>query len=115
MGANLDARWRLAGPQDDRDGPALLGVVDVDRQEAAFVVMGVEQRELLMAVDDVAGVVDVERDRGRRIRVARHPLVDQRVGQADHVAQARRILQPRQASVANTDPGRCRAAGRRRA
>ncbi len=29
----------------------------MDRQEAAFVVMGIEQRELLLAVDHVAGVV----------------------------------------------------------
>jgi hypothetical protein len=34
----------------------------VDRQEAALVIMSVEQRELLMAVDDIASIVDVERD-----------------------------------------------------
>ena len=62
MGTHLDAARRLAGPQHDRHGPAHLRVVDVDRQEAAFVIMSVEQRELLMAVDDIAGVVDVERD-----------------------------------------------------
>jgi len=33
----------------------------MDRQEAAFAVMGVEQRELLGAVDDIDGVVDVQR------------------------------------------------------
>src|ERR1700732_3582073 len=62
MGAHLDAARGLAGPQHDRHGPALLRVVDVDRQEAAFVLMSVAQREVLMAVDDVAGVVNVERD-----------------------------------------------------
>lgn len=35
-GTHLDAARRLAGPQHDRHGPALLRVVDVDRQEAAF-------------------------------------------------------------------------------
>jgi hypothetical protein len=45
-----------------RHGPALLRVIDVDRQEAAFVIMSVEQRELLLAVDDIAGVVDVQGD-----------------------------------------------------
>ena len=35
MGTHLDAARRLAGPQDDRHGPALLGVIDMDRQEAA--------------------------------------------------------------------------------
>ena len=52
MGAHLDAARRLAGPQHDRRGPALLRVIDLVRQEAAFVIMGVEQRELLIAVDD---------------------------------------------------------------
>jgi hypothetical protein len=33
---------RLARPQDHRHGSALLRVVDVDRQEAAFVIMSVE-------------------------------------------------------------------------
>ena len=65
MSAHLDAGRRLAGPQDDRDGAASFGVVDMDRQKAAFVIMGVEQRQLLMAVRDIAGVVDIERDRGR--------------------------------------------------
>src|ERR1039457_48963 len=59
MGTHLDPARRLAGPQHDRHGPALLRIVDVDWQEAAFVIMSVEQRELLMAVDDVAGVVDI--------------------------------------------------------
>ena len=43
MGTHLDAARRLAGPQHDRHGPALLGVVDMDRQEAALVIMSVEQ------------------------------------------------------------------------
>src|SRR5712671_4585693 len=48
----------------------LFCVSDVDRQEAAFVIMSVEQRELLMAVDDIAGIIDVERDGCRLARVA---------------------------------------------
>ena len=48
ISANLDAGRRLAGTQHDSDGPASVGVVDTDRQEAALVVMGVEQRELLI-------------------------------------------------------------------
>ena len=60
MGAHLDPRRGLAGAQHDRDGTRALGVVDMDRQEAALVVMGVEERELLMPVYDIAGVVDIE-------------------------------------------------------
>jgi hypothetical protein len=62
MRTHFDARGRLAGPQDDSDRAALFGVIDMDRQKAALVVVGVEQRKLLMAVRHVAGVVDVERD-----------------------------------------------------
>ncbi len=61
-----------------------------------LVVMGVEQRQLLMAVGDVAGVVNVERDATRRRRVRRDLLIDQRVGQADRVLEARRVLHARQ-------------------
>ena len=79
MGTHLNAARRLAGPQHDRHGPALLRVIDVDRQEAAFVIMSVEQRELLMAVDDIAGVVDVQGDECGLARIAIHPCVDQGV------------------------------------
>src|SRR5260370_1331113 len=96
MGAHLDARRRLAGAQDHRDGTARLRIVDMDRQKAALVIMGVEQRKLLMAMRYVAGVVDVERDARRRRRVRRHPLVDDRIGQADHLPQPRRVFEPRQ-------------------
>ena len=47
-------------------------------------------------VDDIAGIVDVERDGCRLARVAVHPCIDQSVGQSDHVAQVRSILQTRQ-------------------
>ena len=52
----------LARAQDHRDRSAGRGVVDVDRKEATLVVVGVEQGELLGAVNHVQGVVDVEGD-----------------------------------------------------
>ena len=42
MGANLPAVGRLAGTQDGEDAMAGVGIVDMDRHEAAFVMMGVE-------------------------------------------------------------------------
>ena len=48
-----------------------------------------------MAVDDVDGVVDVQRDGLRRPGVAGAVQVDQRVGQGDHLAQVRRVLPAR--------------------
>ena len=63
MAADFHTRRRLAGAQQHRHRARGGGVVDVDRQEAAFIVMSVEQRELLMAVHDIDGVIDVQRDR----------------------------------------------------
>jgi len=68
----------------------------MDRQKATLVIVGVEQRELLMPVHDIAGVVDVENDRGGLAFVGGHPLIDERVGQPDRVLQRWRVLQPRQ-------------------
>src|ERR1700694_6014245 len=70
MGAHLDAARGLAGPQHNRHGLALLRVVDVDRQEAAFVILRVEQRELLGAVIDLAQWIYEE----FRITVAKQTL-----------------------------------------
>src|SRR4029079_12261917 len=42
---DLGARGRLARAKQHRDRPARRRVVDMDRQEAALVVMGIEQRE----------------------------------------------------------------------
>ncbi|BCH20054.1 hypothetical protein MesoLjLa_69050 (plasmid) [Mesorhizobium sp. L-2-11] len=53
MAADLLARRGLARTQDHGDRTSGRGVIDVDRQEAALVVMGVEERELLMAVNDI--------------------------------------------------------------
>ena len=65
-GANLGPRRRLARAQENRHRLAALHMVDVHGQEAARVVIGVEQRELLVAVHGIAGIVDIERDGGGR-------------------------------------------------
>jgi hypothetical protein len=93
--ADLDARGRLAGAQQYGDRPARRRVVDVDRQEAALVIMGVEQRELLMAVNDIHRIVDIERHRCRWDCVAGAVEVHHHAHQADQVAQARRVLPAR--------------------
>ena len=64
------------------------------RREAPRVVVGVEQRQLLVAVHRVAGIVDVERDRRRRDREGAAEDVDQRRRQAPHLAGRQRVLQP---------------------
>ena len=57
--------------------------------------MRIEQRELLVAVDDVAGVVDVERHLGGRRRIAGEPQIEHDPAEADHRAQVGRVLPAR--------------------
>ena len=58
-------RGPLAGPQQREHRLAREAIEDVDRLEARAVVVGVEQRQLLLAVHGIIGVVDVEYDAGR--------------------------------------------------
>ena len=93
-GPDLGARRRLAGAQENRHRLAALDVVDVDRQEAAGVVVGMEQRQLLVAVHRIAGIVDVERDRRGRGGEAAAEEIDQRRRHARHLDARGRVLQP---------------------
>jgi hypothetical protein len=58
---HLVARRPLAETHQ-RDRLAREAVEDVDRLEAGTVVVRVEQRQLLLAMDGIVGVVDVEYD-----------------------------------------------------
>ena len=69
-GAHFPARRRLALAQDHRHRLASNPFVDMDRQETAFVVMGVEQRQLLIAMHRIERIVDVEDDRLGRPPIA---------------------------------------------
>jgi hypothetical protein len=61
-GAHLFALGRLALAQDHRYRLAAFDVIDVDRQEAAAIVMGVPERKLLTAMHLVDSVTDIDRD-----------------------------------------------------
>src|SRR3954454_6780316 len=80
MTVDFVSRWSLAGSQQHRYRAGGRGVVDMDRQEAALVVMRVEQRELLMPVHDIDGVVDVQRHGGGRTAIAGSIDVDHGAG-----------------------------------
>src|SRR3954454_14603810 len=86
MATDLDAGGSLAGPQDHGHRTTAGGVVDVDRQKAALVEVGVEERQLLMAMHDVDCVVDVEHDRLGGCGVARAVEVDNHPAEPDEVA-----------------------------
>ncbi len=68
--------------------------------------MRVEQRELLMPMDDIDGVVDVQRHGARRTGIAGAIKIDHRVGQAHDLAQIRCVFPARygrlRAQVATT-------------
>ncbi|BCG75843.1 hypothetical protein MesoLj113a_70010 [Mesorhizobium sp. 113-1-2] len=57
--------------------------------------MGVEERELLMAVNDIHSVVDVERHAFGRRGIARQPQIDQHPAEPDDGAQVWQVLQAR--------------------
>jgi len=75
---DLGTAGRLAGPEDHRHGLAGHRLVNVDRQEAAAVVMRVEERQLLTAVYAILGVVDVEQNASRHLLEAVAEEVDHR-------------------------------------
>lgn len=69
-------------------------MIDVHGHEAALVVVGIPEAELLAAVHDVGRVVDVERDLGGRRRKRGAELVDQGCRQPHRLPAARHVLQP---------------------
>ncbi len=74
---DLLARRPLARSQERQDRLARSRLEDVDRLEACAARVGVEQRQLLLAVHHVVGVVDVERDRRWRAGVAAAEQIDE--------------------------------------
>ena len=92
-GADLGTRGRLARAQEDRHRLAALHMVDVDGEEAARVVVGVEERKLLVAVHRIAGVVDIQGDGGGRGGKGAAEEIDQRRRHARHLDAGRCVLQ----------------------
>lgn len=93
--AHFDPARRLAAAQDHGHRLADRPFIDVDRQKAALIVMRVEQRQLLMAMHRVAGVVDVENDRLGRPVVTGAELIHHRAHQTGDLDPRRRVLEPR--------------------
>ena len=58
--ADFRARWRFARTQDHGDRASSRGVVTVDGQKAALIVMSIPFRHLLTAMRDVGRIVDVQ-------------------------------------------------------
>jgi len=91
---DLFARRPAGRAQQGGDHAA--GVIEHhDRLEAIFVVMRIEQTQLLTAMDGVEGVVDVERDAARHLAEAVAIMIDHRTPHAQQGAGIGQILQPR--------------------
>jgi hypothetical protein len=58
MAADLLAARRLAWAQQNHHRTGVGGVINVDWQKTSLIVMSMKQRQLLIAVHNVAGVVD---------------------------------------------------------
>ena len=66
MAPDLLAGRGAGGAQDERDGPAGSGLVDMDRRVAALPVEPVPEGELLLAMGGVERVINIEGHRLRR-------------------------------------------------
>ena len=91
--------YEYAPSRSGKHGEKLLGGFrgmprGADRHEAAGVVVGAGQGQLLAAMHRVAGVVDVQRDRRRRGREGAAEQIYQRRCHARHLDARRRVLQP---------------------
>ena len=107
---DLFAARPLALAQQRQDRLAGVGLEDVDRLEAVAARVRVEQRELLAAVDEIVGVVDVEHDARRRRRVAVEVEIDQRDADLVERLGVGGVLQPRERRLAHqVDAGLGRA------
>ncbi|SDT15091.1 hypothetical protein SAMN04515621_3024 [Erythrobacter sp. HL-111] len=115
MPCRLLARRRLARAQQHRHRPARCRVVDMDRQEAALPMMSVPEGELLIAVHDVAGVIDIQRHRRRRSGVAGAVDVDHDPQHLCQLARARRILPAAHRRLAGQPRTRSRQLAQRKA
>jgi hypothetical protein len=85
---------RLAGRSKSRD-EAALAVEHDDRLKAVLVIMGVEQRQLLAAVDGVERVVDVERDPFGNLGERAAIKIDHGAAHPHERTRVRQVLQPR--------------------
>ena len=91
---DLGAARRLAGAQDHGDRLAGARLVDVHRQKAATVVVGMEQGKLLATVDPIFGVVEVEHDPPRHVFEAVAEQLNHRRHHALERDRAGQVLEP---------------------
>ena len=92
--AHLAPGGAAGGAQQGGDGAAL-AVEDDDRLEAAFILVGVEQAQLLAAMDGIEGVVDVECDAAWHLAEAVAVETDHGLAHAQQLARPQQVLEAR--------------------
>lgn len=97
---DLSAGWPLSWPNERYDRLARVALEDVDRLEAVPARMRVEKRELLAAVHEIVGIVDVEHDGRRRDPIGLAEYVDETDADAVERTCVGKVLQPRDGRLA---------------
>ena len=92
MGTDFRALGPFGGPQHGRDEAALTVEHD-DGLEPVFVVVGIEQPQLLATVHGVEGVIDVEHDPLGHLPEGRAVQVNHRPPHAQQGSHVRQVLQ----------------------
>jgi len=94
MGANLGAFRPPRRAKNGGDEPSL-AIEHDDGLKAVFVVMGVEQAQLLAAMHGVEGIVDIKNDPLRHLPERAAIKIGQGTAHAQQAAPIRQVLQPR--------------------
>jgi len=92
VSGRLRARGCLASAQQHGDRPTRGRIVNVDRQETALAVMAIPERQLLVAVNDIAGIIDIQRHRLGRLGIAGAIDADHDLHHARQLACGRRVF-----------------------
>ena len=100
-GYDLFSVGPLSRSKDGRDQFAALPFVDVKGEKTVFVVVAIEQGQLLVAMSGIVGVIGIENDHIRRMVVGVNERVDEGSGHAIEIRSGDRVFQS----------GYCRLAG----
>jgi hypothetical protein len=98
---DLYSRGPLAGAQQGEHRLAASAVENADRLEAGAIVVRIEERQFLLAVGGIIGVVNIEHDAGGRSRKAPGIKIDPAEADTPSGAQVGQVLEPRQGRLAH--------------
>ena len=86
---------RTTGRAQHGSDQATVSIEHHDRLEAVFIIIGIEQPQLLAAMGGIKGIVNVEHDPARHMAEAVAVEIDHGVAHAQQSALVRQVLQSR--------------------